>query len=496
MSNYDPAPVLPVGPQRFFCVEFPGHVKRPERAIKMIGGQKTLAEAITNNSVVELRYRDTNTFAHPIRGDIIPSSKLLVKITRRVKKNKPVEEKEEPYQLEMLGVINKTLRFRALADFQYHVPSENRIRQLKEALMKGTLNKIIDFRISLDEKETELNHIPPPAFTPFEQVFDYNYRQNAPVLRVRVRQPDGSFQVKLINKARYVNTHVTAINFEEETVPTKSWHTLAPLRLDLQKETIKALSDLFEERPVWSRFALRNLLDVRLHKYIRDSLVHIAYTFQSGPWRECWFKYGVDPRKDPAYHIYQHIDVRRINNLNASNRPFRHIKRSRPDLGTPSIKPEPVEVPPESFDNKHIFDGKRIPGVSSGYQLCDIQDPDLIPLIHKPEYRKPTCSKYSGYYYDCVVDRIRRYIRAKSHSLTENGFAEPIVGSEDGLMEEIQKETERVQQMGEVEEIDLMVREKAVAGAMELSQSNRPLKEMADQYIEELEQSKDFGNKQ
>jgi len=38
--------------------------------------------------------------------------------------------------------------------------------------------------------------------------------------------------------------------------------------------------------------------------------------------------------------------------------------------------------------DQHIFDGKKKPGPISGYQLCDITDPDIVPLIHNPDYRK------------------------------------------------------------------------------------------------------------
>ncbi|OBZ84692.1 Transcription factor tau subunit sfc1 [Choanephora cucurbitarum] len=501
MSNYDPAPILPIGPKKFFCVEFPGHVKRPERAIKMMGGQKAIADAIVNTSVVELRYRDTNTFAHPIKGDIVPTSKLLVKVTRRVKKKKQQQEEEEeeeegPYTIEMMGTVSKTLRFRALADFQYHVPSDDRIRQLKEALMKGSLNRIIDFRVDLDEKEAELKQIPPPAFTPLENIFKYNYRQNAPVLRVRVRQPDGSFQVKLINKAKHAYNHITGINYEEENVPTKSWHTLVPPADGGPKETWETVCKLYQERPIWSRFALKNALDVKYHRYLRDSLVQVAYTFHSGPWRDCWVKYGLDPRQDPSCHIYQQVDIRKMFNLQSTDRPYKHIKRIKPDLGTSITKPEPVEVPEVPFNQNHIFDGQRVPGATSLYQLCDIIDPDITPLIRHPEYRKANCSKFSGYYYQCVFERIRRYVRAKHFSLLDDGVAEAIEDSEKGIMEEIQKEIDRDRQLEEEEEMDLMAKEKAVTEAMEINQSAQPLKEIADRYIEELGQNKDFDDEE
>lgn len=49
-----------------------------------------------------------------------------------------------------------------------------------------------------DEDFDNLRNIPPPAFTPIETPFSYGYKQNAPVLRVRVRQPDGSVSISEI----------------------------------------------------------------------------------------------------------------------------------------------------------------------------------------------------------------------------------------------------------------------------------------------------------
>ena len=77
--------------------------------------------------------------------------------------------------------------------------------------------------------------------------------------------------------------------------------------------------------------------------------------------------------------------------------------------------------------------------------------------------------------------------------VADDGVAEAIEDSEKGIMEEIQKEIDRDRQLEEEEEMDLMAKEKAVTEAMEINQSAQPLKEIADRYIEELGQNKDFG---
>lgn len=103
----------------------------------------------------------------------------------------------------------------ALADFQYIVPKDDKIRRLKEALKIGdgkiqtrvfllkaydssilvafVVDTIMNYKVPNDDEDfNNLRNIPPPAFTAIEAPFSYGYKQNASVLRVRVRQPDGS----------------------------------------------------------------------------------------------------------------------------------------------------------------------------------------------------------------------------------------------------------------------------------------------------------------
>ena len=68
-------------------------------------------------------------------------------------------------------------------------------------------------------------------------------------------------------------------------------------------------TQLFEERPVWSRNSLCSQM-----QYPRDTLKlllpTVAYYWLTGPWRTMWTKFGYDPRKDPASKVYQTLDYR------------------------------------------------------------------------------------------------------------------------------------------------------------------------------------------
>jgi general transcription factor 3C polypeptide 5 (transcription factor C subunit 1) len=116
-ESYKSAPLLPIGEKRFLCVEYPGYVKSLKRALGTMGGEKALAQAIQDDSPVELNFRKADIFSHPIKGDILPSTRLLVKVTRHVKRHREtgeiVEEEEgEGWKTEVLGSVTKTLRFR------------------------------------------------------------------------------------------------------------------------------------------------------------------------------------------------------------------------------------------------------------------------------------------------------------------------------------------------------------------------------------------------
>jgi len=36
----------------------------------------------------------------------------------------------------------------------------------------------------------------------------------------------------------------------------------------------------------------------------------VAYLMSNGPWRDCWIRYGYDPRSNQEARIYQLLDIR------------------------------------------------------------------------------------------------------------------------------------------------------------------------------------------
>ena len=68
-----------------------------------------------------------------------------------------------------------------------------------QLILSFIVNTIMNYKVPDDDEDfNNLRNIPPPAFTPIETPFSYGYKQNAPVLRVRVRQPDGSVSISEI----------------------------------------------------------------------------------------------------------------------------------------------------------------------------------------------------------------------------------------------------------------------------------------------------------
>jgi general transcription factor 3C polypeptide 5 (transcription factor C subunit 1) len=135
-QTYKPAESFPFPRDAaFVSVEYPGYVADIDKVFETLGGRERVGKVSLKNMVwdpdaflsqtrssqvtsdastfLELRYRPSDPFSHPIVGDAIDTSNLLLKITRKRRKAKdgrpagPWEEKQE-----ILGEIVRTVRFR------------------------------------------------------------------------------------------------------------------------------------------------------------------------------------------------------------------------------------------------------------------------------------------------------------------------------------------------------------------------------------------------
>jgi general transcription factor 3C polypeptide 5 (transcription factor C subunit 1) len=132
MESEDSAPEHPLPSTAFYSVEYPGYVKPTSvpLAVRNLGGQACLdtvfkRTASKTETLVELKLRPDNPFTHPVPGDVVSTSNILLKVVKRRKKrldgNGAVEDETiGEYTAEAVGVIPKTVRFRsASVGFEY-----------------------------------------------------------------------------------------------------------------------------------------------------------------------------------------------------------------------------------------------------------------------------------------------------------------------------------------------------------------------------------------
>jgi general transcription factor 3C polypeptide 5 (transcription factor C subunit 1) len=108
----------------FHSVEYPGYVQTPSvpRAVLNLGGQERLETAFKRSAkkedmLLELRLRPEDPFAHPIAGEIVSTSGVVVKVVKK-KRKRPMGEDISPatvtghFTVTPVGIVAKTARFR------------------------------------------------------------------------------------------------------------------------------------------------------------------------------------------------------------------------------------------------------------------------------------------------------------------------------------------------------------------------------------------------
>ncbi|KAI9016341.1 RNA polymerase III transcription factor IIIC subunit-domain-containing protein [Phycomyces nitens] len=470
------APLIPYGEKSYFCIEYPGYIKNVDRALESLGGEKKIATLLSKSEPIELRFRPKDPFSHPINGDIVPSSKLLLKVTRRVKKGRPASEAQ--LETQVMGQINKTCRFGGLADFQYMVPKNIPIIAMKDSILKGNVDNIMNHRIAEDPIDmNDLQNIPPPLFTVTETPNNYGYRQCSNVLKIRVRQPDGSFKIKLVNKSRKKGFNITSINFFDDDAPDAPKHD-RNIEFDKYESTANEIRKLFKERDIWSRASLNNFLAPEHHKGIKIVLPSLAYTFRDGPWRSCWISFGMDPRKDPKYARYQQIYIRKLSPHGTIT--TEKFPRSKRKTLPRFLIPEPSDnTNSGSAENSKINDPTEPSPNAALYQLCDIQNEDIKKVVNNPAYVKDFPTKHAGFYYNCVLICLRNAIRKKHNDMKERGVCEIDHDLEKDLPEQIEKEKEAILQAD--------VSEESTNAFEERNRAPKGLEGMTNSFIDRME---------
>jgi general transcription factor 3C polypeptide 5 (transcription factor C subunit 1) len=264
-----------------------------------------------------------------------------------------------------------------------------------EELRKFKLNPAIGWK-----KNEDL--IPPPALAIQPLPINWAWHQSRDV-KEEIDEIEGPEKLAVIKTPSaptiFRLEHIAA---RADTVPGR-WRYDMPT----DPKVLSLIDDLniaFEERPIWVRRALVNRLSNHPHCALLISTLHyVGFQFNSGPFRDCIVKYGLDPRINNKYNIYQSMTIQTLH----------HEKYDAPSK---------LDVPKSKTDNistTHLFDGKNISFDGKVWQLCDVTDPILVALIKGAPLREDY-HHHDGYFHNGSWAKIRSIMRLKILSILFN----------------------------------------------------------------------------
>ncbi|KJZ80427.1 hypothetical protein HIM_00277 [Hirsutella minnesotensis 3608] len=437
-DNDDVAPRYNIAPRRLAAVEIPAVVNNIDRAVKAFGRVASLSHVMDPlRSSLPLYLNPESPFCPSIMSHNARSHNVVLKITvpkrtgRKRKRGtddpwqgdveagdasaKPsagevqsIARLDEPkvlrrkmadnadrYEIEAVGIIKHTHRFRGLADFHWDMSKSSLAQRYVEQVLPGDIQQMKTFKFAPGvDKGPNVDILPPPLFTHMTLPFNYNYSQNP---YVRATEDGDTINLTAVKQVGY---------FIGADDPTPSGPQLPPDLTDPRTlEIIAELESAFDERPVWTRRSLLNHLGDKLRNWndLKKYLNYAAYQFKGGPWRDGVVPYGIDPRTDPKYRIYQTLMfklARRNHHLPAG---WRSIQKSQPDSG---------QDPTHDDRQSHMFDGQSYCTDGKVWQVCDITDPLLKELFDKAAIR-PTWDVNSGWYHGGFWAKVKAIMKTK-----------------------------------------------------------------------------------
>jgi len=283
------------------------------------------------------------------------------------------------YRVEAVGQIKENHRFRSFPDFQYSTYRNKLMEHLRETIMTDKLESVKKFQMDMQKGLPHDQDVgPPPYFILNRQPYNYSYRQN--VYSKTVTDPSGAVQVVNITApVKHVRTYIEP---DDENVPQARPEELAaedslPPKM---QERIQRLRDELRKRPLMQRRVYFNIFGGQFEFELKQAAAYCGYTFASGPFKDVLIAFGVDPRKDPKYRIYQAVSFQIGNEgAHAPDDPGAHMAKR----GGKRVFSRKATV-----KGTHIFDGTKLYTDGKVWQVCDITDPFLKELLATKELRK------------------------------------------------------------------------------------------------------------
>ncbi|KZF20187.1 hypothetical protein L228DRAFT_262871 [Xylona heveae TC161] len=466
MSRHQVAPWFSVPDTTITSVEHPCIIRDVDKAIETLGGSSEIEQLVRVDGInkgLAVNLRPNDSMSRPAYSQAADTNNLLVKITvpartgRKRKRGstepfnaseesldepKPVNvplngqrmvsprrqaasstgfvstsrmlrslrDNPERYNAEPVGVIEQTQRFRGLVDFQYSTSQSPFVQELRNHITPFEYPKLKEYRFNLSKGfKPNGDLIPPPNFTHFTVPFNYSYRQN-PSVKSAI---DSTGRAVTINTQKAAKVLTQLVSHEVAQIPTAPSGDLPPIDTvdNTTKKIYEELKELLDRRPIWTRRALtNNVSNKQQYLYtIRHALQYVGYMFRSGPWRDAIVRFGVDPRTDPKYRVYQTMMFQfntKEDEAGAKQWEDARTKFNRTTKGK------------EDTLDSHIFDGRKVIQDGKVWQVCDIADPLIESLLKTTNLRR-TCDKIDGWYHNGTWAKARTIMKNKIRILLQ-----------------------------------------------------------------------------
>lgn len=468
---------------RVAAVELPLNVRDTARAIAMLGGKDRIARAISEanpgapgagtgpgaaatapttaagtGTPLELRLR-YDPFHHPVQSLFTNQERILLKVSvpKRIvsKLDKNVSVREAlmecanagaQYKVQPVAIINKTYSFKRMADFQAitkHNPVAQEYQQLINAnslqpitdilTKRSNFQGIDDYKDSSGFANTNHHLPPPPLFSPIPFPFDYKYNRNP--LTTTVTDAEGT--VRVVSRKATLKLHTIIIDFSSQQVPNEPAEALRQNYENLTKTPPQAgsldaallaciewLHKALEVKPIWLRKHLEDVAPADLRRVLKQALPYVTYIFKSGPWRFCNVKFGVDPKSDKKYWLFQ-SEYFRIPGLHFGVGEV--SERILPPSLTNGNASTNGSVSDFAISHHLLFTGTRLPHTVT-YQVGDVTDPDVVQFLQtlRAGFFREAPDFQDGWINRQSIETVRRIIRYKLSRMVKE---EPIEAS-------------------------------------------------------------------
>jgi general transcription factor 3C polypeptide 5 (transcription factor C subunit 1) len=317
------------------------------------------------------------------------------------------------------------------------------MKKFVESVIPGDVAKLKEFSLQPGiESGSNIDLIPPPYFTPITLPFGYNYAQNPHTKQVSPGPSDASGSLsedqeyeRIVNVTSRVPAAGYFIAHDEYPVPT------GPRRQpDMGDPQVAAIITemrlAMEERPIWTRRSMWNRLGAKFAELpkngglVRHCLQYAGYQFKGGPWRDALVKYGLDPRADPKYRVYQTLIFKlHKTRIGSVGRSWQAIRRKEIGVSNFGKAWQDLGAGDEAMLNTHVFNGESFSTDGKVWQVCDITDPLLAKLFADAEVRADCDVEISGYYHRVLWSVAKAIMKCKmvairfSRTLTDGDFS-------------------------------------------------------------------------